>query len=141
MERVTGIEPAWPAWKAGALPLSYTRKSKKHRLMSVIPCRSQVFSLRPAQILHRFTPLMTTRCHVIGHGLGTKLYPIEVHRLSLLLMALILAGCSSEPSPQEKRNLYDKCILDYIEDNRTASISGMNVVENRAPFECRHLLG
>ena len=25
MERVTGIEPAWTAWKAGALPLSYTR--------------------------------------------------------------------------------------------------------------------
>jgi hypothetical protein len=24
-ERVTGIEPASPAWKAGALPLSYTR--------------------------------------------------------------------------------------------------------------------
>ena len=24
-ERVTGIEPAWPAWKAGTLPLSYTR--------------------------------------------------------------------------------------------------------------------
>ena len=26
VERVTGIEPAWPAWKAGALPLSYTRE-------------------------------------------------------------------------------------------------------------------
>jgi hypothetical protein len=26
LERVTGIEPAWPAWKAGTLPLSYTRK-------------------------------------------------------------------------------------------------------------------
>ena len=26
LERVTGIEPAWPAWKAGALPLSYTRE-------------------------------------------------------------------------------------------------------------------
>ncbi len=25
VERVTGIEPAWPAWKAGTLPLSYTR--------------------------------------------------------------------------------------------------------------------
>ncbi len=25
MERATGIEPAWPAWKAGALPLSYAR--------------------------------------------------------------------------------------------------------------------
>ena len=23
-----GIEPTWPAWKAGALPLSYTRKIK-----------------------------------------------------------------------------------------------------------------
>ena len=27
MERVMGIEPTWPAWKAGALPLSYTRSS------------------------------------------------------------------------------------------------------------------
>ena len=27
MERVKGIEPSQPAWKAGALPLSYTRKS------------------------------------------------------------------------------------------------------------------
>src|SRR5687768_7559514 len=25
LERATGIEPAWPAWKAGTLPLSYTR--------------------------------------------------------------------------------------------------------------------
>ena len=25
VERVTGIEPAWPVWKTGALPLSYTR--------------------------------------------------------------------------------------------------------------------
>ncbi len=25
MERVMGIEPTRPAWKAGALPLSYTR--------------------------------------------------------------------------------------------------------------------
>ena len=26
MERVKGIGPSQPAWKAGALPLSYTRK-------------------------------------------------------------------------------------------------------------------
>ena len=25
MERATGIEPAYPAWEAGALPLSYAR--------------------------------------------------------------------------------------------------------------------
>ena len=28
VERVTGIEPAQPAWKAGTLPLSYTRESE-----------------------------------------------------------------------------------------------------------------
>jgi hypothetical protein len=27
-KRVMGIEPTWPAWKAGALPLSYTRVVK-----------------------------------------------------------------------------------------------------------------
>jgi hypothetical protein len=27
-ERATGIEPAWPAWKAGTLPLSYARAGK-----------------------------------------------------------------------------------------------------------------
>lgn len=29
LERVMGIEPTWPAWKAGALPLSYTRSRSK----------------------------------------------------------------------------------------------------------------
>src|ERR1700677_4495554 len=28
MERVMGIEPTWPAWKAGTLPLSYTRLAR-----------------------------------------------------------------------------------------------------------------
>ena len=28
MERVTGIEPAWSAWKAEVLPLNYTRVNK-----------------------------------------------------------------------------------------------------------------
>ena len=28
LERVMGIEPTWPAWKAGALPLSYTRSRR-----------------------------------------------------------------------------------------------------------------
>jgi hypothetical protein len=27
-KRATGIEPAWPAWKAGTLPLSYARAAK-----------------------------------------------------------------------------------------------------------------
>ena len=39
MERVTGIGPAYPAWKAGVLPLNYTRKSHlpdifSHRILA-----------------------------------------------------------------------------------------------------------
>ena len=29
LERVKGIEPSYPAWKAGVLPLNYTRKPKE----------------------------------------------------------------------------------------------------------------
>jgi outer membrane murein-binding lipoprotein Lpp len=89
-------------------------------------------------------PFMTTRCHVIGHGLGTGLYCWQVQKLSLVSVALafaLLSGCSSEPSPQEKRNLYDKCILDYQADRMTASIPAMNAVIAQAPYACRHLLG
>ena len=34
MERMTGIEPAYPAWKAGALPLSYIRTAPLGALVS-----------------------------------------------------------------------------------------------------------
>jgi len=36
VERVTGIEPAYPAWKAGALPLSYTR-GRRRRFTGPLP--------------------------------------------------------------------------------------------------------
>ena len=29
-ERVEGIEPSWPVWKTGTLPLSYTRESENN---------------------------------------------------------------------------------------------------------------
>ncbi len=38
LERVAGIEPAWPAWKAGTLPLSYTRA-----LGAIIPSLHDLF--------------------------------------------------------------------------------------------------
>ena len=40
LERVKGIEPSYPAWKAGVLPLNYTRKLKKD---SMKPRACQVF--------------------------------------------------------------------------------------------------
>ncbi len=36
LERVMGIEPTWPAWKAGALPLSYTRTERNTNGRSLI---------------------------------------------------------------------------------------------------------
>ncbi len=44
-ERVTGIEPAPPAWKAGALPLSYTRERASHQ-----GTRMRVRSPRPGVV-------------------------------------------------------------------------------------------
>ena len=41
LERVKGIEPSYPAWKAGVLPLNYTRKLRKNS-MKLQAC--QVFS-------------------------------------------------------------------------------------------------
>ena len=35
MERVTGIGPAYPAWKAGVLPLNYTRTALLSRIQLV----------------------------------------------------------------------------------------------------------
>ena len=35
MERVKGIEPSYSAWKAAALPLSYTRDGLAHRQINV----------------------------------------------------------------------------------------------------------
>ena len=32
VERAKGIEPSWPAWKAGTLPLSYARTGKRGKV-------------------------------------------------------------------------------------------------------------
>ena len=55
MERVKGIEPSPPAWKAGALPLSYTRikfqngtvRGGGSRIRTYVDIRRQIYSLLP----------------------------------------------------------------------------------------------
>ena len=32
LQRAKGIEPSWPAWKAGTLPLSYARTGKRGKV-------------------------------------------------------------------------------------------------------------
>jgi hypothetical protein len=46
-ERATGIEPAWPAWKAGTLPLSYARAESK---LPRHPANANSFFREPAMI-------------------------------------------------------------------------------------------
>ena len=40
-KRVMGIEPTYPAWKAGVLPLNYTRKNKYIKLKCPEPESNQ----------------------------------------------------------------------------------------------------
>ena len=48
LERVKGIEPSQPAWKAGALPLSYTRISWWKRLdLNQCRRRQRIYSPPP----------------------------------------------------------------------------------------------
>ena len=59
MERVMGIEPTYPAWKAGVLPLNYTRRGAQSTFsLEIIPqaapqCQS-FFSFFPARMRNSF---------------------------------------------------------------------------------------
>ena len=63
-ERVMGIEPTYPAWKAGVLPLNYTRRTKSR-------CEIGVTGFEPA------TPWSQTRCssQAEPHPAGLTLAP------------------------------------------------------------------
>ena len=39
IERVMGIEPTYPAWKAGVLPLNYTREQQIYYTYAVTWCQ------------------------------------------------------------------------------------------------------
>jgi hypothetical protein len=51
MERVKGIEPSYSAWKAAALPLSYTRSRSDSSLFGRAITSSALFSLADRRIL------------------------------------------------------------------------------------------
>ena len=54
MERVKGIEPSQPAWKAGALPLSYTRMFSLNRFTDLADLISISYNLLIVNIFLRF---------------------------------------------------------------------------------------
>ncbi len=51
-KRATGIEPAWPAWKAGTLPLSYARNGKENAPLQR-PCQGFLFCSLLANFVSR----------------------------------------------------------------------------------------
>ena len=72
MERVKGIEPSRPAWKAGALPLSYTRK-KNGRSSRIRTCDPLV----PSQVRYQ-----TALCPVINYLLIIANLVVDVNHYS-----------------------------------------------------------
>ncbi len=102
MERVTGIEPAWPAWKAGTLPLSYTRrpgpKPQKRTTTLVVRRRGDWTRtsglLLPKQVRYqlRYTPLLPAERHVAPDS-STALHPDALRR------------CHSRPGSGTARHL------------------------------------
>jgi ABC-type oligopeptide transport system substrate-binding subunit len=61
-----------------------------------------------------------------------------------LVLSLLLAGCgsSSEISPQEKRNNYDKCVLDYIAEHPAPFNPALQeAYKKQGELDCRNLLG
>ena len=49
MERVTGVEPVYPAWKAGAQPLCHTRKrSQNLRVFDTLFCMVPTEGVEPS---------------------------------------------------------------------------------------------
>lgn len=41
MERMTGIEPAYPAWEAGVLPLNYIRECSYYNTLFFFICQEK----------------------------------------------------------------------------------------------------
>ena len=60
MERVEGIEPSWPAWKAGTLPLCYTRKTKKN-------CSKRFSNSQSTEIPDSISAFLKTVCERLRH--------------------------------------------------------------------------
>ena len=58
MERVMGIEPTQPAWKAGVLPLYYTRIKICHK--------------RPYEFYHTLNPLSIPFCFILLKNIRSK---------------------------------------------------------------------
>ena len=63
------------------------------------------------------------------------------HKFVIAISCLVvLAGCAnSEVSPEQKRNNFDRCVLDYSERTGFNDANSSNW-RNKAEIECKNLL-
>src|SRR5690242_8921941 len=82
VERVKGIEPSWPAWKAGALPLSYTRRSP---ISVAVPPRSLAIN-SPVMDTPSFRLVRSeaaTRCRYTQPPVRSTVEAVEANKVKL----------------------------------------------------------
>ena len=98
LERVAGIEPARPAWKAGILPLNYTRKMPVEKS---IPHFSRVVKIFQKKLRKLRKQPIARGCSRAGHGC-LRTNPADLTRRQrrgslglyiLRTMAAIRGGC------------------------------------------------
>lgn len=66
-------------------------------------------------------------------------------RLAIVLigLGLVLSGCSSAPSevsPQQKRNNFDYCVIDYMNTGNRIGSRAKDFYQERAQVECAKYL-
>ncbi len=71
-ERVKGIEPSYSAWKAAALPLSYTREFQKWGLQDSNLCRHSQWIYSPPPLTTRANPLLNLCARNAGGVLSSS---------------------------------------------------------------------
>jgi hypothetical protein len=105
VERVTRIELAWPAWKAGALPLSYTRVVEHG--VGATGLEPAIFCSQSRRASHYATPRAARAAGVRPTSVGQRGAATNQHceltihrRLARRTSAPRIAGASVEPRRQ-----------------------------------------
>ena len=118
-----GIEPTCPAWKAGALPLSYTRLM--FRLNT-----SNLQSLKHMNSIHSY--LSNKQPHLIRHGGGGRIRTyVDVRRqiYSLLPLTTRPPLRLKPQTPKQDRALWEltpRCQLPYPDPNPNRPTNMLN---------------
>ena len=132
MERVMGIEPTCPAWKAGALPLSYTRPTLD---LNCRACQQDQIASKSC------STLASIRNHYNGGGGRIRTY-VDVRRQIYSLLPLTTRPPLRLKIPERRSGTaqYRYSLFD-VNFNRTAKRHLWRmIISSRKPFQVVDLL-